>query len=214
MLVFIVCWFHCEYKTYVSINSMGAHPPPGRLSGIFNCTCSQGRAYLSLVSPFSRILVRNACMFTRPCVLRINHGGHTHFRLFSCPYCWYIDFTFAVWYCYYNIKFWDFNILIKTFWNEIATESILNTVILIRDRACIRVFGSKILRKLIFCPQGLGICVNVSPQGWGFCCIIWTPWWGICNIFSPKWQMPDKRPGGGDGHPWNWLRHYLIVNRI
>ena len=23
--------------------------------------------------------------------------------------------------------------------------------------------------------------------------------------------MPDKRPGGGDGHPWNWLRHYVTV---
>jgi hypothetical protein len=58
-------------------------------------------------------------------------------------------------------------------------------------------FGSEILRKLIFCSQGWGICVNRSPQGGGgFCCIIWTPWWGICNVFSPKWQMPDKRQGG------------------
>ena len=56
-----------------------------------------------------------------------------------------------------------------------ATESILNTDILIRDRACIRFFGSETLRKLYFVPQGWGICVNVSPQGWGFCCIIWTP---------------------------------------
>jgi hypothetical protein len=23
--------------------------------------------------------------------------------------------------------------------------------------------------------------------------------------------MPDKRPGGGDGHPWNWLRHNLCI---
>ena len=33
-----------------------------------------------------------------------------------------------------------------------ATESILNTDILIRDRACIRFFESEIPRKPIFCP--------------------------------------------------------------
>ena len=37
-----------------------------------------------------------------------------------------------------------------------ATESILNTDILIRDRAWIRFFGSEILRKLIFCPPRVG----------------------------------------------------------
>jgi hypothetical protein len=62
-----------------------------------------------------------------------------------------------------------------------AGESILNTDIFIRDRGCIRFFGSEILRKLIFCSQGWGI-FSISPQGWGFCCIIWTPWWGICNV--------------------------------
>jgi hypothetical protein len=64
-------------------------PPPGRLSGIFNCTCSQGRAFAFywlapgwgicsavksriFVACISRILIRNAFTFTRPCVLRIN----------------------------------------------------------------------------------------------------------------------------------------------
>ena len=53
-----------------------------------------------------------------------------------------------------------------------ATESILNTDILIRViELAFDFFGSEILRKLIFCPPRVGICVNVSPQGWGFCCI-------------------------------------------
>ena len=37
-----------------------------------------------------------------------------------------------------------------------ATELILNTDILIRDRACIRFFGSEILRTLIFWPPKVG----------------------------------------------------------
>ena len=80
-----------------------------------------------------------------------------------------------------------------------ATESMLNADILIRDRACVRFFGSKILRKLMFCPQGWGICVNVSPQGWGFCCIIWTPWWGICKFFRQNDKCPTNTCGRGMG---------------
>jgi hypothetical protein len=82
-----------------------------------------------------------------------------------------------------------------------AAESILNTDILIRDRACIRFFGSEILRKLIFCSQGWGICVNISPQGWGFYCIIWTSWWGICNVFRQNDKCPTNIRGEGVGHP-------------
>jgi hypothetical protein len=37
-----------------------------------------------------------------------------------------------------------------------ATELIINTDTLIRDRACIRFFGSEILRKLIFWPLKVG----------------------------------------------------------
>jgi hypothetical protein len=168
---------------YVSINSIGAHPPPPHhLSDIFNCTCSQSRAFafywlapgwgicsgpkswiFACFANFSHILVCNACMFTHLCILWINHGGHTHFRLFSCPYCWYIDFC--------SLILLYFNILIKNvlkqnchridfkyryFWYEI--EPAFDFLV------------QKSSEK--FCPQGWGIWVNVSPQGWGFCCII------------------------------------------
>ena len=52
-----------------------------------------------------------------------------------------------------------------------ATESILNTDILIRDRAAFDFLDQKSSENLYFVPQGWGTCVNVSPQGWGFCCI-------------------------------------------
>jgi hypothetical protein len=94
--------------------------------------------------------------------------------------------TSAVWYCY--IKFWDFNILIKNrFWNEMATESILNTDILIRDRACILFFGSEILRKLIFCPPRVGHLRQCkSPR-----VVILLH---CCNLTN---NQNDKRPGRG-----------------
>ena len=81
--------------------------------------------------------------------------------------------------------------------------------------ACIRFFGSEILRKLkYFVPQGWGICVNVSPQGWGFCCI-------VAMFFRQNDKRPGRgRGGGGGGQPhsqalpsclrkdpgWGWSR--------
>ena len=75
-----------------------------------------------------------------------------------------------------------------------ATESIFNTDILIRD---IDFLNQKSSENLYFVPQGWGICVNESPQGWGFCCIIWTPIVGHLQRFFAKMTKVRQTPGGG-----------------
>ena len=82
-----------------------------------------------------------------------------------------------------------------------AAESNLNTDILIRDRACIRFFGSEILRKLIFCAQGWGICVNISPQGWGFIALFGPHGGAFATFFRQNDKCPTNVRGEGVGHP-------------
>ena len=58
----------------------------------------------------------------------------------------------------------------------------------------VKVFGS---RKWLICCPGLGhlyLLFNAPP-------------WGIFSFSKTKLQMPDKCPGGGNGHAWNWLSH-------
>ena len=86
-----------------------------------------------------------------------------------------------------------------------ATESILNTDILIRDRACIRFFGSKILRKLMFCPQGWGHLRQCKSPRVGILLHYLDPVVGHLQHFFAKMTNARQTPGGGggDGHPWN-----------
>ena len=86
-----------------------------------------------------------------------------------------------------------------------TTESILNTDILIRDRACIQFFGSEILRKLIFRQykfSSVGILLHYLDH------IV-----GHLQCFFAKMTNARQTPGGGDGHPWNCLRHYHVSKK-
>jgi hypothetical protein len=77
-----------------------------------------------------------------------------------------------------------------------ATESILNTDILIRDRACIRFFVSEILRKLIFCLPRVGHLHQCKSPRVGILLHYLHPIVGHlqCVFFS---KMTDKHPGRG-----------------
>ena len=64
------------------------------------------------------------------------------------------------------------------------------------------------------CALGLVLKVKVfGSQKWLICCpglghlylLFNAPPWGIFTFSKTKWQMPDKCPGGGNGHAWNWL---------
>ena len=83
-----------------------------------------------------------------------------------------------------------------------ATESILNTDILIRDRACIRFFGSEILRKLIFCPPRVGHLRQYKSPRVG----IWLHYLDpIVGHLQRFFRQNDKSPTNarGGGHPRN-----------
>jgi hypothetical protein len=78
-----------------------------------------------------------------------------------------------------------------------ATESILNTDMLIRDITCIRFFGSEILRKLIFCPprvehlrQGKSPRVEILLH-------YLDPIVGHLQRFFAKMTNARQTPGGG-----------------
>jgi hypothetical protein len=88
-----------------------------------------------------------------------------------------------------------------------VTESILNTDILIRDRACIPFFGSEILRKLIFCPPRVGHLRQCKSPRVGILLHYLDPVVGHLQRFFAKMTKPDKCPGGGGG---GWAPMELI----
>ena len=80
-----------------------------------------------------------------------------------------------------------------------ATESILNTDILIRDRACIRLFESEIPRKPIFCPTRVGHLRQCkSPRVWILLHYL-DPIEGHLQRFFAKMAKARQTPGGGGG---------------
>jgi hypothetical protein len=86
-----------------------------------------------------------------------------------------------------------------------VTESILNTDVLIRDRACIPFFGSEILRKLIFCPPRVGHLRQCKSPRVGILLNYLDPVVGHLQRFFAKMTKARQMPGGGGGvgHPWN-----------
>ena len=78
-----------------------------------------------------------------------------------------------------------------------ATESILNTDILIRDRACVRFFGSKIV------PTRVGHLHQCKSPRVGILLHYLDPMVGHLQHFFAKMTNARQTPGGGDGHPWN-----------
>ena len=80
-----------------------------------------------------------------------------------------------------------------------ATESILNTDILIRDRACIQFFGSEILRKLIFCPPRVGHLRQCKSPRVGILLHYLDPMVGHLQRFFAKMTNARQTPGGGGG---------------
>jgi hypothetical protein len=81
-----------------------------------------------------------------------------------------------------------------------AGESIINTDIFIRDRGCIRFFGSEILRKLIFCSQGWGICVSISPKDGDFVALFGPHDGAFATFFRQNDKCPTNARGEGVGH--------------
>ena len=84
-----------------------------------------------------------------------------------------------------------------------ATESILNTDILIRDRACIRFFGSEILRKRIFCPPRVGHLRQSKSPRVGILLHYLHPIVGHLQRFFRQNDKCPTNARGGVGHPWN-----------
>ena len=80
-----------------------------------------------------------------------------------------------------------------------ATESILNTDILIRDRAWIRFFGSEILRKLIFCPQRVGHLRQCKSPRVGILLHYLDPILGHLQRFFAKMTKARQTPWEGGG---------------
>jgi hypothetical protein len=81
-----------------------------------------------------------------------------------------------------------------------AAESILNTDILIRDRACIRFFGSEILIKLIFWPPRVGHLHQCKSPRVGILLHYLDPIVGHLHPFSPaKMTKAQQMPWGGGG---------------
>jgi hypothetical protein len=69
-----------------------------------------------------------------------------------------------------------------------ATESILNTDILIRDRACVRFFVQKSSENLYFVPKGGDFVALFGPHG------------GALATFFAKMTNARQTPGGGGTH--------------
>jgi hypothetical protein len=83
-----------------------------------------------------------------------------------------------------------------------ATESIINTDILIHDRACIQFFGSEILRKLYFVPQGLGHLRQCKSPRVGILLHYLEPIVGhLQRFFCQNDKSPTNARGGGLGAP-------------
>ena len=82
-----------------------------------------------------------------------------------------------------------------------ATESILNTDILMRDRACIRFFGSEfeILRKPIFCPPRVGHLRQCKSPRVGILLNYLDPIEKHLQRFFAKMTKDRPTPVGGGG---------------
>ena len=80
-----------------------------------------------------------------------------------------------------------------------ATESILNTNMLIRNRAWIRFFGSEILRKLIFCLPRVGHWLQCKSPRVGILLHYLDPIVGHLQRFFAKMTNARQTPGGGGG---------------